>query len=205
LHDVEQAVSTWLDSRPLVVSLQPNTLADVWADIQHVADALGISARGRNLVGQLRARMDAAATQVGRLPQRPTVACIEWIDPLMAAGNWLPELVHMAGGVNLFGTAGKHSPWLTWDTILAQDPDVIVVLPCGYNLAATRREMVALTRKPDWSQLRAVRNRHVYLTDGNQYFNRPGPRLVESLEILAELLHPKECTFCHERTGWERL
>ena len=136
---------------------------------------------------------------------RPTVACIEWIDPLMAAGNWMPELVELAGGANLFGEAGKHSPWMTWEQLVERDPDVIVVLPCGFDLPRTRQEMPALTARPEWPGLRAVRDGRVFLTDGNQYFNRPGPRLVESLEILAEVLHPAAFRFGHERTGWQRL
>src|SRR3546814_95792 len=114
-------------------------------------------------------------TTVQNIAARPSVACIEWIDPLMAGGNWLPELVRMAGGANLFGTAGVHSPWMTWDALKQADPEVIAVLPCGFDIARTRREMPALTQRADWPSLRAVRNGRVYLTDGNQYFNRPGP------------------------------
>jgi iron complex transport system substrate-binding protein len=133
------------------------------------------------------------------------VATIEWIDPLMAAGNWMPELVEMAGGHNLFGTAGAHSPWLTWDELRRADPDILIVLPCGYDMDKTEQEMPPLTTRPDWPALRAVRTGQVFITDGNQYFNRPGPRLVESLEILAEILHPGHFQFGHEGTGWRRL
>jgi iron complex transport system substrate-binding protein len=205
LKDVEQALCNWLDSRPQIVSLEPNALADVWQDIRRVADALGASARGGELIARLTQRMSAIAAKARARPQKPTVACIEWIDPLMAAGNWMPELVEMAGGVNLFGAAGKHSPWMTWEQLLQKDPDVIVVLPCGFDIERSRKEMPALTQKPDWADLRAVRNRRVYLTDGNQYFNRPGPRLAESLEILAELFHPNEFHFSHDGTGWQRI
>jgi iron complex transport system substrate-binding protein len=121
---------------------------------------------------------------------RPTVACIEWLEPLMAAGNWVPELVEMAGGVNLFGEPGKHSPWMSWEQLVEADPEVIVVMPCGWDPDRTQPEMHWLTDRPEWNQLRAVRNGRVHLTDGNQYFNRPGPRLVESLEILATIFHP---------------
>ena len=148
--------------------------------------------------------MSAIAEQAQALPSRPTVACIEWIDPLMAAGNWMPELVEMAGGVNLFGEAGKHSPWMTWEQLVARDPDVILVLPCGFDIARSRRDLPVLTGRPEWPRLRAVRDGRVFLADGNQYFNRPGPRLVESLEILAELLHPEAFRFGHEGTGWQR-
>jgi iron complex transport system substrate-binding protein len=139
------------------------------------------------------------------LQPHPIVACLEWLDPLMAAGNWMPELVVMTGGVNCFGTAGKHSPTMRWEQLREVDPDVILALPCGLDLSRTRREMAAVTALPGWSDLRAVRSRRVYVTDGNQFFNRPGPRLVESLEILAEILHPQAFHFGHEGIGWERL
>lgn len=108
----------------------------------------------------------------------------------MAIGNWAPQLVEMAGGINLFGEAGAHSPWMTWEQLVERDPDVIVTMPCGFDLKRTSREMHWLTDRTGWSDLRAVRNGQVYITDGNQYFNRPGPRVVESLQILAEILHP---------------
>jgi iron complex transport system substrate-binding protein len=205
LRDVEQAVCTWLEGRPRIVSLEPNALADVWVGIHAVADALGVPERGDALVGRLQQRMSLIAEKARALPAHPTVACIEWIEPLMAAGNWMPELVERAGGVNLFGEAGRHAPWMTWEQVCAQDPDVIVVLPCGWDIGRSRQEMPLLTQKPEWPRLKAVRERRVYLTDGNQYFNRPGPRLVESLEILAELLHPGAYHFGHEGTGWQRF
>jgi len=204
-RDVERAVGDWLGIRPTVVSLAPNALADVWDSIRQVADALGVPQRGEKLVGRLRERMAAVADGVRALPNRPTVAYVEWIEPLMAGGNWMPELVALAGGVNLFGEAGKHSPWMTWDDLRRRDLDVIFVAPCGFDLARTREEMPALTHRPDWPDLRAVRDGRVYLADGNQYFNRPGPRLVESLEILAEVLHPQAFSFGHEGEGWQCL
>jgi iron complex transport system substrate-binding protein len=203
--DVEQAVCDWIGSRPRIVSLAPNALADVWADVRRVADALGVPERGRALVEQLQWRMTAIAEKAHTLGGRPTVACIEWIEPLMASGNWMPELVALAGGVNLFGAAGQHAPWMSWEQLGARDPEVIVVLPCGFDLERTRQEMPHLTRRPEWARLRAVRAGRVFLTDGNQFFNRPGPRLVESLEILAEILHPEAFRFGHEGTGWQRL
>jgi iron complex transport system substrate-binding protein len=205
LRDVEQALCNWIESRPQIVSLEPNSLADVWQDIRRVATALGAPVRGEELIAQLQQRMSRVETTARTLPQHPTVACIEWIDPLMAAGNWMPELVEMAGGVNLFGAPGKHSPWMTWDELRQKDPDVIVVLPCGFDIERCRREMPALTQKPDWTALRAVRQGRVFLADGNQYFNRPGPRLADSLEILAEILHPSVFSLGHAGSGWELL
>jgi iron complex transport system substrate-binding protein len=204
LKDVEQAVCEWLDSRPRIVSLEPNSLGDVWADIGRVAQALGLPDKGMDLVRRLEKRASVIAARTHAMRSRPTVACLEWIEPLMATGNWMPELVEMAGGRNLFGNAGRHSPWMTWEQLQEKDPDVIIVLPCGFDIQRTRRDMPALTVHAGWSKLNAVRNRRVYVADGNQYFNRPGPRLVESLEILAEILHPGIFRFGHEKNGWER-
>ncbi len=205
LRDVELAVASVFSRPPRVVALAPNGLVDVWDDIQRVADGLGVPERGAALVSELKRRMSAVEVRAKAIVERPAVACIEWIEPLMAAGNWMPELVAMAGGVNLFGEAGRHSPWMTRDELAERDPDVIVVLPCGFDIARTRVEMPALTNWDGWGRLKAVRTGRVFLTDGNQFFNRPGPRLVESLEILAELIHPEVFQFGHEGAGCERL
>ena len=202
--DVEAAVAQWLGARPRIVSLAPYGLDDIFTDMQRVADALGVPARGVKLVEVLRTRL---ATIFG-FPHNsalPTVAIIEWIDPLMAAGNWMPTLVEMAGGLNLFGTAGEHSPWMKFDELAAKDPDVIMISPCGFNMERAAKDLPVLTNNPQWHQLAAVRNRRVFMADGNQYFNRPGPRIAESLEILAEILHPELFHFGHEGTGWRRL
>ncbi len=201
--DVEQAMCAWLGNKPRIVSLAPNNLADVWQSIRNVADALGVSSTGAALVQQLERRVEAIAAKA-RSQNRPTVACLEWVDPLMAAGNWVPELVELAGGQNLFGAAGQHSPWMTWEQLGERDPEIIVALPCGFNLATTRSEMAALKAHAAWRGLKAVRDRRVVVTDGNQFFNRPGPRLVESLEILTEIFHPEAFRFGHEGSGWER-
>src|SRR5262245_50026203 len=204
LRDVEAAVCSWLDDRPRVVSLAPDGLADVWQGFCQVATALDVPERGDTLVDRLQKRMRAIEEQTAGLPTRPTVACIEWIEPLMASGNWMQDLVRMAGGVNLFGEAGRHAPWMAWEDLVAKNPDVILVLPCGFDIARTRQELPLLPGRPEWKDLRAVCERQVYLLDGNQFFNRPGPRLVESLEILTEILHPSAFAFGHEGTGWQR-
>jgi iron complex transport system substrate-binding protein len=204
LKDVEEAVCSWTGPGTRVVSLEPNDLAGVWADIAKVAAALDANEKGASLITELQGRMEAIARRAAQQSERPGVACLEWIDPLMAAGNWVPELVAQAGGVNLFGSAGRHSPWMTWEDLCRRDPDVIVAMPCGLDLERTGREMRTLAGKPEWQALQAVRHGRVVVTDGNQYFNRPGPRLVESLEILAEVLHPAAFHFGHEGTGWRR-
>jgi len=202
LADVERALADWIGTRPRIVSLAPDSLADVWQDIARVAVSLDRPAQGQAIVGDLKARIAAIAGKAAALAERPTVACIEWIEPLMAAGNWMPELVELAGGRNLFGVACRHSPWLDWADLAAADPDVILVLPCGFDIARGRAEMPALVARPEWPHLRAVRNSRVVLCDGSQYFNRPGPRLADSLEILAEILHPQAFSFGHAGRGW---
>ncbi len=205
LKDVENAVCEWVESRPQIVSLEPNQLSDIWKDFINIAEALGVKKQGHELVSQLKQRMNKIAQKTINFPQKPTVVCIEWIEPLMSAGNWMPELIEMGGGINLFGVAGEQSPWMIWEQLLEANPDVILVMPCGFNLAQSKAEMSSLSQKPEWSQLNAVQNQQVYLTDGNQYFNRPGPRLVESLEIIAEILHPAHFDFYHQQSGWEQL
>lgn len=205
LTDVEEALRDWLGSPPEVLSLEPNRLSDLWDDIHKVAKALGVPERAEELVSGLRERLESLETRARLVSTPPPeVACIEWIDPLMAAGNWVPELVEIAGGRNLFGKSGEHAPWLTWEEVVERNPDVVVVMPCGYGIEKTREEMGPLTSKPGWHGLKAVRRGRVYLVDGNQYFNRPGPRLVDSLEILAEIFHPDSFDFGHEGGGWVR-
>ncbi len=205
LRDVEEALEQWIGTRPRLVSLNPAKLADVWGDIERVAVAMRETDRGLELAELLRERTDAIAARVAAADTRPSVACVEWIDPLMAAGNWVPELVELAGGRNLFGEVGEHSPWLDWQPLREADPEIIVVMPCGFDIERIRAELTPLLAQPGWSELRAVRERRVYLTDGNQYFNRPGPRLLESLEILAELVQPTLFPGRHEGTGWQLL
>ena len=202
LKDVEAAVCELVGSRPAVVSLEPMSLDDVWADIRAVASAIGDPARGDALVAGLQARLEALRGQTRTVAARPSIACIEWIDPLMNAGNWMPELVDAAGGDNLFGEAGKHSGYFPFEDLAAADPDVIAVMPCGFDIDRAWGEMAPLAANPAWAELSAVREGRVVITDGNQYFNRPGPRVVESAEILAECLHPERFDFGHRGRGW---
>jgi iron complex transport system substrate-binding protein len=203
LKDVEAAVCGWLGHPAKIVSCSPMGLQDIWTDIGSVATACGITERGQYLVESLLARVAAIEKNATTQALKPRVACIEWLEPLMSAGNWIPELVTLAGGINLFGEAGQHSPWFSWAELIAADPDLLIILPCGFGLARTRSEMACLVENPHWQTLRAVQTGQVFLTDGNQYFNRPGPRLVESLEIMAEIFHPQVFQFGHQNCAWE--
>lgn len=201
-ENIRAALAGWQGTLPRLVELEPNGLEDIWGNIRLVAEALDCPQAGEALVASMRDRLDAIARSIAGAP-RPRVACLEWTEPLMAAGNWMPTLIGIAGGENLFGRAGEHSPWLEWRELQEGDPDVILVVPCGWDLNRARAGMPTLTEHPLWSELRAVRSGQVYLADGNQYFNRPGPRLVDSCEILAEILHPDRCPPRFRGTGWE--
>ena len=204
LEDVESAVELLSGRKPQIISLQPNSLSDIWNDINMVSRGLDVENRGIELVKTMKDKIQELNQSVKEFPVK-TVACIEWIDPLMAAGNWVPTLVELAGGKNLFGEAGKHSPWMDFETLKSKDPDVIVVMPCGYNISKTIQEMKVLTDHLEWDSLSAVKEGRVYLTDGNQYFNRPGPRIIDSLEILIEILHEDKFDFSHHKSGWIKL
>ncbi len=207
LGEVEAAVANLTQGQPQLISLSPNRLDDVWDDIHRVGSVLlreSGQAQVDAVLMDLKNRVQLCAAQVTSLPF-PTVACIEWTEPLMAAGNWVPELVSLAGGQSLFGQVGQHSPWMSWDELTAADPAVMVIMPCGYDLAVTRRESATLVNHPQWANLKAVQTGRVYLADGNQYFNRPGPRLVDSLEILAEIFHPKVFDYGYRGRGWQPL
>ncbi len=203
LREVEKAVATLTHSQPKIISLQPNVLADVWADIERVGDATGVESR--KLLEDLKSRVKICEhkTQGLSVAELPTVACIEWTDPLMTAANWIPELVTLAGGQPLFSTVGQPSPKVSWETLVATDPDVIIFMPCGFDLNRTRQEAMLLTQRPEWQNLHAAQAGRVYVTDGNAYFNRPGPRLVNSLEILAEIVHPEIFQYGYKETGWD--
>ncbi|MEO0456679.1 MAG: cobalamin-binding protein [Cyanobacteria bacterium P01_A01_bin.114] len=210
LEDVERAVANLTGTHPKVISLQPKVLADVWDDLRHVAIAIDPDRgklRAQQVINQLQQRLQRCSQQIQtRMPQQ-TVACIEWTDPLMMAGNWVPELVTLAGGHPLFAKVGQPSAWLNWSDLVAADPDLLIVMACGYDLAQARQAVAQLEQHPQWekpwSQLQAVQTCRIYLTDGNQYFNRPGPRLVDSLEILAEILHPDDCQYGYAMKAWK--
>lgn len=205
LQEVEKAVATLINSKPQIISLQPNSLQDVWADIERVSNIFGVDSV--KILENLEARVKICQQRIQGLSlnEVPTVACIEWTDPLMIAANWIPELVNLAGGHSLFCGKGQPSSTLPWETLLTTNPDVIVFMLCGFDLNRTRQEANLLTQRSDWEKLHATQSGRVYITDGNSYFNRPGPRLVDSLEILAEILHPEIFEYGYKGTGWEPL
>lgn len=204
LRDVEEAACQMISSRPEIISLKPDCLADIFADINRIGRALKVQKEADDFNYRARKRIDGIARKASEITAKDQVrvAIVEWIEPLMAAGNWMPELVKLAGGINLFGEAGKHSPWMTIDNLVEAQPDVVIVTPCGFDNERTLSEMPLLMQNPQFARLKAVQNKRLYVADGNQYFNRPGPRLLESLEILAEIFYPQLFQFGHEGQAW---
>jgi len=191
LREVEEIVKKWTGNQVTILSLEPNTLNDVWDDFERVANVCDSPESFSKINTEITERFKFIENNLKAIKQKPTVLSIEWIDPIMVAGNWIPELVELAGGESLLGKSGVNSHVILWDEIIKSNPDVIIFMPCGFNIKRTLEEISLIKAKPGWSELKAVELERVFVVDGNQYFNRPGPRLIESVEILAEILHEK--------------
>ncbi len=184
------AFAATLPGPPAVVNLEPQTLADVFGDIRRVAAALGVPARAEAVIARLEARVECVRARAATAPRRRCVL-LEWIDPPFRSGHWGPELVALAGGVDPVGRAGEDAARVTWDEVRGAAPEVLVVACCGFDVARTERDLPILRAYPGFCELPAVRTGEVWLADGSAYFSRPGPRLVDSLELLAPLVHPE--------------
>jgi iron complex transport system substrate-binding protein len=186
-----KAAACSLPGAPRVINLEPQRLGEVLGTIPTVAAAAGVAERAGPVVAALQARIDAVAKRMRKVQQRPRVMVLEWIDPPFSSGHWTPELVELAGGVEGLGRSGLPSETTDWEKILAWRPEVLVVACCGYSIERTLKDMPILQALPGWDDLPCVQNERVYIVDGSAYFSRPGPRLVDSLEILAHALHPE--------------
>lgn len=189
--DVRTAVADWLDARPKVISTNASNMSGVFADIRRVGRMLGVSDAADELNAALSERLDVLRLAAASVDERPSVACIEWVTPMMTSGNWMPELIELAGGQSLLARTGEHSPWIEWDEIRAANPQVLIVSPCGFDLGRATAEVDEMRALPGWDELDAVRAGRVYAVDGHQYFHRPGPRLVDSAEMLMHIIHPE--------------
>ena len=189
-YDSVTAFARTLPGPPVVVNLEPATLADVFDDIRKVAAATGVSQRAEEVVAALVQRVEAVRARASTARHRPRCAILEWLDPPFACGHWNPELVEIAGGEEVLGHKGQPSRRVTWEEVLASRPDVLLIACCGFDLERTRRDLPRLREREGWAEIPAVRDGRVHAVDGSQYFSRPGPRVVDSLEITAEILHP---------------
>jgi len=179
-----------MDPSPEIVPLDGDSIAGIFDDIERVGEAIGRAREAASFVASLRERIDRVRERVAGLPH-PTVVALEWVDPLFSAGHWVPEQVAAAGGVELIGRANARSREISLDDVVAADPDYVLILPCGFDAQRAARESRVLIADERWTQLRAVRDGHVLTLDGNAYFSRPGPRVVDGIEQLASALHGK--------------
>ncbi len=184
--DLETALSEWVGTPPVLISTAPDNMADVYDDFRQVGEAVGVPDRAEQVVAQMRTEL----VELSRINPGSGVLmlALEWLDPLMIAGNWVPELVEAAGAESLLVDQGVHSHWIEYEQIEQADPDVIVLMPCGYGLEQTLAEARPIFGQAPWSELRAVEAGAVYAVDGHHLFNRPGPRLIQSARVLAEIV-----------------
>jgi iron complex transport system substrate-binding protein len=202
LKDVETALADLLDKKCQLISLQPNGLDDVYGDIRMIAGQLGVENAAEELLELSAERINIIRHKLKFITEKPTVACIEWLSPLMMAGNWTPEIVEIAGGLPILTEAGKHSSYINFQDIITANPDIILIMPCGFSIQRTLQEIGLFLDTPGWADLKAVKSQRVYIADGNQYFNRSGPRITDSIEIMAEIINPKQFIFGYEGNGW---
>ena len=176
---------------PKIVALAPANLTDVLRDIESVGAAAGRKREAEALVAGLKRRIGRVRESAAGSDLRPRVACIEWLDPIYNAGHWVPEMVELAGGIDGLGEKGEPSKQIGWEAVRAFAPEVVILLPCGFDVARSLKEASLLSRLDGWNELPAVKSGRVYAVNGSAYFNRSGPRLVDGLEILAQIIHPE--------------
>ena len=202
LDQVQDIVSNWTLNQTEIISLEPNTLNEVWLDFDIIAKAMDAPESSSILKSEINERFKLLKDKLKGTEQKPTVLCIEWIEPIMVAANWVPELVGLAGGKNVMSVSGTDSNFCSWDEIKQTNPDIIIMMPCGFGIKRTLEDIHYLQNRKGWQELKAVKENKVFVVDGNQYFNRPGPRLVDSAEILAEVIHPEYFERKYPEDAW---
>jgi len=188
LDQVQDIVSNWTLNQTEIISLEPNTLNEVWLGFDVIAKTMGAPESSSILKSEINEKFKLLKNKLKGTDQ-PTVLCIEWIEPIMAAANWVPELVGLAGGKNVISVSGTDSNFCSWDEIKKTNPGIIIIMPCGFGIKRTLEDIHYLQNRKGWKELKAAKENKVFVVDGNQYFNRPGPRLLDSAEILAEIFH----------------
>ncbi len=206
--ELEARLADWTGGTPTVVSLQPQTLKGVLDEALRLGRTVDRLEAAMDVIADLEAELQALRDRIG-VDRRtdpetlPSVACVEWMEPLMVAGHWMPDVVEMAGGQPVLGTAGEPTRRVDWTVLRETDPDVIACMPCGFSIEETRRDLQYLTERDGWAALSAVRNDRVALLDGNAYYNRPGPRLYRAIDVLASVLYP-DLVLEPPVAAWER-
>ena len=202
LDQVQDIVSNWTLNLTEIISLEPNTLNEVWLGFDIIAKTMDAPESSSILKSEINERFKLLKDKLKGTEQKPAVLCIEWIEPIMVAANWVPELVGLAGGRNVMSVSGTDSNFCSWYEIKQTNPDIIIMMPCGFGIKRTLEDIDYLQNRKGWQQLKAVKENKVFVVDGNQYFNRPGPRLVDSAEILAEIIHPDYFERKYSEDSW---
>jgi iron complex transport system substrate-binding protein len=187
-----------MPQQPTILTLNPSSVLDVIDDVVRIGNAAGRAAEGHRLAAHLHDRLDAVHRRLKTISHRPRVVCIEWLSPLYVAGHWVPEMVQRAGGQDVLAQPGSPSRVVTWDEVLAAAPDILLVMPCGFSVEKTRTELLQLMQYPDQWRLSPALAEHTYLVDASSYFSRPGPRLIDGIELLATILYPSDHDHIHE-------
>lgn len=208
-QQLDGALAEWTGTRPEVFSLRPTTLREVLTEGMRLGRAVGRVETVMEWMGKAETRLRRLRSELGLsktsdVEAFPTVACIEWMEPLMTGGHWVPDVCEMAGGRAVLAAAGEPSRTVAWEQLREADPDVIVVVPCGFTLEQTHRDWHLLAERPGWREMRAVRAGRVFAVDGRAYFNRPGPRIYRAVELMAAAIHGRDLGFgVGEVESWE--
>jgi iron complex transport system substrate-binding protein len=189
-NDVVRAARS-LPREPRIISLNPRRLGDILDDVLRIGEATDRYPQAESLVGELKNRIEAVRDRTARSTSQPRVVCLEWFDPLYIAGHWVPEMVQIAGGADVLGTVGEPSAKVEWELVISSSPEVLILMPCGFDVERTVQESSLLKHRHGWEGLPAVRDGRNFAVSGTDYFSRPGPRLVDGLEILSHILHPE--------------
>lgn len=194
-----------LSSRPDILSLTPQSLDEIFENMRAIAKATDSLPQASELIAAAMARLESVSLRTLQMRTRPRVFCMEWIDPVFCSGHWVPEMVDIAGGEDKLGRRGADSIRIAWEDVLQWQPEIFIVMPCGYGLKKACEVAIALRSYPGWTDLPAVRDKRVYVVDANSYFARPGPRVVDGTELLAHLIHPEVCPWGGPEEAFSRL
>lgn len=202
--DIAQVVKS-LPHAPRVLSLTPKSLDGIFANMKSLGEATGREDVAADWIEASRARLDRIASATRALPTRPRVFCLEWIDPIYCSGHWVSEMVELAGGIDSLSRRGTDSVRVAWERVLDWAPEILIIMPCGFHLDDAVKYAGALTSLPHWAGLPAVRDNHVYVADASSYFARPGPRIVDGVELLGHLIHPETIAWSGDKKAWAQL
>lgn len=204
-NELEELLKRELDYVPKILSFHPNTTAEMMDNFLALAELLDKKDQANELIENWKERLEIIAHKVKFVKYRPKIVAIEWLDPMMTAGHWTPELINLAGGECILSTAGSKSTYKNLEEISSADPDGIIIAACGFDLDRVKSELYLLDQQDTWRNLRAVQKGHVFIADGNSYFNRPGPRLIDTAEIIAEILQVNQFYYGMEGIAWEQI